>query len=663
MNLLLKCRVDTMYNRQIFPLCGIVGQTKVKKALCIVSINRKVGGLLIIGEKGSAKSTLVRSLADLLVDCQLINIPLNVSEDMVFGSLDMEYAMRSGKKRFLPGLLNRADRNMLYIDEINLLRMDLLGAIVDSSLQGYQQVEREGLSYSHLCQYSVIGTMDPEEGVLSPQMLDKFGMSVGMEKETNIENRAQVIKNVLLYEESSEQFRERYQAETLALKEKILKARACVGNIEISDAIIQLAAVYCTKANCAGHRSGIFLLEAAKTIAALQERLYVLPQDLEEAAEFVLPHRMRKNSAQSQNSEDKNNESPQQEQSKNQDSELGEEQNQEPEQEQRDFPPVDSENEGGNNDASRENEAQDNAAPNDSETSLDEENHPENAQTQMPEKVDDINRFFSSLQMKVDFPVNTKMKQGNGKRNLTKSIKQGRYVRARLPRGKVHDLAFDATLRAAAPYQNVREKTICAMHIKREDIREKVREKKVGNTFLFVVDASGSMGVKMRMKAVKGTIFTLLNDAYQKRDQVGMIAFRRDTAEVILPITRSVDLAHKCLQDLPTGGKTPLAEGLATAFETIQKIKRNESNLDPIIILLTDGRTNRNKQGGDPVEESIKMAEKFSQAQIQAVVIDTETDFIKLGIAKKIAKAMQAAYYPLEQLSKQNLLHIIKKCS
>lgn len=653
-----------MHNKQFFPFCGIVGQKKVKKALCIASINPKAGGLLIIGEKGSAKSTLVRSMVDLLADCQLINVPLNVSDDMVFGSLDMEYAIRSGKKKFLPGLLERADQNMLYIDEINLLRTDLLGAIVDSSLQGYQQVEREGLSYSHLCQYSVIGTMDTEEGVLSPQMLDKFGMRVAMEKEKNIENRAQVIKNVLVYEESSEEFREKYQAETVALKEKILKARDCIDNIEISDAIIQLAAVYCTKANCAGHRSGIFLLEAAKAIAALQERLYVLPQDIEEAAEFVLPHRIRKNSAQPQNSEDKDNESPQQEQAKNQDSEPDEEQNQEPEQEQRDFPPVDSENEGGNNDASRENETQDNAAPNDSETNLDEENQPENFQAQMSEKVEDIDRFFSSLQMKVDFPVNTKMKQGSGKRNLTKSkLKQGRYVRARLPQRKVHDLAFDATLRAAAPYQNIREKTICAIQIKSEDIREKVREKRVGNTFLFVVDASGSMGAKMRMKAVKGTIFTLLNDAYQKRDQVGMIAFRRDTAELILPITRSIDLAHKCLQDLPTGGKTPLAEGLATAFETIQKIKRNESNLDPIVILLTDGRTNRNKQGGDPIEESIKMAEKFNQAQIQAVVIDTETDFIKLGIAKKVAQAMQATYYPLEQLSKQNLLHIIKQYS
>ena len=165
----------------------------------------------------------------------------------------------------------------------------------------------------------------------------------------------------------------------------------------------------------------------------------------------------------------------------------------------------------------------------------------------------------------------------------------------------------------------------------------------------------------MRMKAVKGTIFTLLTDAYQKRDQVGMIAFRRNSAEVILPITRSVDLAQKCLEVLPTGGKTPLAEGLSTTLEVIQKLKRNEAEADPIVILLTDGRTNRDRSN-DPVETALKLAEKFRQAKVKSVVIDTETDFIKLGIAKKIAQAMQATYYPLQQLSKQNILHIVQNC-
>ena len=237
--------------------------------------------------------------------------------------------------------------------------------------------------------------------------------------------------------------------------------------------------------------------------------------------------------------------------------------------------------------------------------------------------------------MKVDALRPKKDPQGSGKRNLTKTkTKQGRYVRARLPSGKICDLAFDATLRAAAPYQKFRKKSTCVMNIQSEDLREKQREKRMGNTFLFLVDASGSMGAKMRMKAVKGTILSLLNDAYQKRDQVGMIAFRRDKAEIILPITRSVDLAHKCLQEMPTGGKTPLAEGLSTAFSVVQKAQRAGNSLAPIIIFLTDGRINGSAQG-DSVVETIRLAEKFCQAHIQSVVIDTETDFIKLGIAKK----------------------------
>lgn len=648
-----------MQDENIFPLAGIVGQEKAKQALCIVAVNRKAGGLLVVGEKGSGKSTLVRGLAQLLIDCRLLTVPLNITDDMVFGSLDMEYAIRAGEKKFLPGILGRANGNILYIDEVNLLRADLLQAIVEVALQGDQLVEREGLSCLQASEYSIIGTMDPEEGPLPVQLLDKFGMSVAMEPEKDGGHRVQIIRHVLAYEADGRAFRKQYHAETEALRKKIAKGRDYIGRVETSAAMIRLAAVYCAKANCAGNRADIFLLEAARAIAALAERFYVLPQDVETAAEFVLAHRLRENSPCSDQSPAQDEATDQEKQSsKNSDDpDFGEES-------QADLPLnsdgfASTEVPGESKDVTKEGEA----SPEDTTMPPEDAANKPKQQAEIPDTVTDVDTFLNALQMKVDALRTKKDPQGYGKRNLTKTkAKQGRYVRARLPGGKICDLAFDATLRAAAPYQKFRKKSTCVMNIRSEDLREKQREKRMGNTFLFLVDASGSMGAKMRMKAVKETILSLLNDAYQKRDQVGMIAFRRDKAEIILPITRSIDLAHKCLQEMPTGGKTPLAEGLSTAFSVVQKAQRAGNSLTPILIFLTDGRLNGSAQG-DSVAETIHLAEKFCQAHIQSVVIDTETDFIKLGIAKKIAQAMQAMYYPLEELSKQNLLHIVRQCS
>ena len=248
------------------------------------------------------------------------------------------------------------------------------------------------------------------------------------------------------------------------------------------------------------------------------------------------------------------------------------------------------------------------------------------------------------------------------KRSLTKTdLKQGRYVRAELPKEKVDDLAFDATIRAAAPFQRHREKNACAINIRPGDLRQRVREKRIGATFLFLVDASGSMSAQERMKAVKGAIFAMLQEAYQKRDKVGMIAFRRKVAEELLPITRSVDLAQKRLAELPTGGKTPLAEGLGRAFITLDMQKRKEPDIDPVLVLVTDGRANSVVQEGeDPVKSAMKLARQIRKAKITSVVIDTETDFIKLGVARQVAAEMGANYYKLKQLSQTDILHIVK---
>ncbi len=633
-----------------YPFAAVVGQEQAKRALLIALVNPYAGGLLIGGRKGTAKTTLVRATQELLTPRKIIDLPLNVTEDMLFGSIDIEYAVSKGERRFLPGILGRANDNVLYIDEANLLRQELLTAVLDANSAGFNHVERDGISFTHEVNYTVIGTMNPEEGVLPGHVLDRFGMYVDVQGELETTSRVEIIKRALAFGKNIAEFRKQYAKETEELRELINVSRETLAQVEISEAMMQLAAQMCAQAYCAGHRAEIYLLEAARAIAALAKRTYILPQDMQEAAVYVLPHRMRtppepeemEQEDQEQNEEQEENQDPQ-------DDNQGED-NQPDE-----LPPPpqlpDNEDDG-SDENSDENEEQD------------EEKQEERDSNQLApeEQIADIDRSFKIPKLVLDMGKNNALRRGSGKRSATKTdLKQGRYVRAELPKSKVEDLAFDATIRAAAPYQRMREANGCALNIQKEDLRQKVREKRIGNTFLFAVDASGSMGARERMSSVKGAIFYMLQDAYQKRDRVGMIAFRRQKAEVLLPITRSVDLAQKRLAEMPTGGKTPLADGLATALLTLAKLNKKDSELEPILVLVTDGRANAvEENGGDPIEAAIKMAEKIRKAKITSVVIDTENDFIKLGVAKKVAQAMGASYYNLRQLSKEQILRIVR---
>ena len=640
-----------MLSCKFLPFAAIVGQEQAKKALLIALVNSKAGGLLIGGKKGTAKTTLVRSSKELIAPQSMVEVPLNVTEDMLFGSIDIEYAVSKGKRRFLPGILGRADGNILYIDEANLLRQELLMAILDANIAGFNHVERDGISYSQPVHYTVIGTMNPQEGTLPSHLLDRFGMYVDVDNIESVEERTELIKRVLRYERSKGEFAKEYAQSNKELAEQIVAAKALLGQVEISEAMMQLAAQMCAQAFCAGHRAEIYLLEAARALAALSQRTYILPKDMQEAAVFVLPHRMRKppeaEPEEANNSPEQNED---QEQSKDSKDDNQQEDNQSNDQEQQLPPPaLDNTDDNSSDDAGDDTENQ-------------EQQDNSSSQLAPDEQIAEIDKSFRLPKLVLDLGKNNAVRRGSGKRSATRTdLKQGRYVRAELPKNKVEDLAFDATIRAAAPYQRIREDNGCALNIQKEDLRQKVREKRIGNTFLFAVDASGSMGARKRMNAVKGAIFYMLQDAYQKRDRVGMLAFRRDKAEVLLPITRSVDLAQKCLAEMSTGGKTPLADGLATALLTLSRLNKRDKELEPILVLVTDGRANAVMEGEtDPVGSALKIAEKIRKAQITSVVIDTENDFIKLGIAKKLAQTMGAAYYSLSQLSKEQILRIVR---
>lgn len=631
--------------RNVFPFAAICGMEKAKEAILLTLVNPFAGGLLLSGEKGSGKSTLVRSARE-LVDAPWVEIPISVTEDRLFGSIDAEEAIRSGHKKLLPGLIDEADKGIIYMDDVNLLRDDLLSAVLNIREAGGYRLERDGLSEERKTAFTVLAVMNPDSGTLSASSLDRFGLFAEADPSCDEQARQEIIRRVLAYEKDGIAFRAQWQEETEALKKKVEEARKALGSVEVSDAMVQLAAVYTLKAHVAGHRADIYLIEAARAEAALAGRKYVLPKDLEKAAEFVLPHRMRKAEEQEAPAEDR--ESPPQE-----------------EQKQENDPPREKEEQTSENEFSHSPKPQppqiDTEDTNDSSHEQNEDNAKmANPRGQSRERIDDADLHVNLPPMWIEPSKDRKPKKGSGKRSLTMTdLMQGRYVRAEIPRAKTSDIAFDATLRAAAPYQRARPSNGCAVVIRKEDLRSKVREKRTGNIFLFVVDASGSMGARERMKTVKGVIFKILLDAYQKRDRVGMVAFRKKQAEVLLPVTRSVDFAQKKLASMPTGGKTPLAKGLLKAEDVLDMLYRQDANQDPVVILITDGRaTSPLNKGTNPVTDAMEEAKRIGRRHIPVAVIDTESGFIKLGLAKKLAKAMGASYFQVDKISEDQLLHI-----
>ncbi|CAK7009098.1 magnesium chelatase subunit D family protein [Fusobacterium varium] len=630
----------------IFPFVAVEGQEKIKKALLLNIVNKRIGGVLINGEKGTAKSTLVRGLGELFSEIKVINLPLNITEDNLVGSIDIEKTMKSGKKVFQEGLLKKCHNNILYVDEINLLGDSIVSSILEVASREINYVERDGVSFSHECKFLLIGTMNPEEGDLRPQLLDKFGLYVNVAGTEDILERVKVIKKRLEYENNPIKFCEKYKEEEEILKEKVEHAKERIEKIKVSDQIMNIAVKIVEEANTVGNRAEIILVETAKSLAALDGRSYLNIDDLKEAAVFVLPHRTnQKHESTSQSKgnelEDKNQET-EEEKNNSEDNITQEKEEEVPEE------------------PNKENFDNGNDSENIEESDRDEKKNKNNENAESEEEFG-IGEIFKVKDILIDDVHDTKKRAGTGKRCKTKSGSlQGRYIKSTLPKGKIRDFAFDATIRAAAPYQKKNKENNLMINIKKEHIRVKVREKRTGASILFVVDSSGSMGVKKRMEAVKGAVMSLLKDAYEKRDRVGMVSFRRDKAEELLPITRSIDLAQKKLEKLATGGKTPLAEGIAKAYTIIKNEMRKDKEVVPLIVFLSDGKGNFSASGKDPIKESLEMAEKIKNEGIRAIVIDTEEGFIKLEMAKTLSEVMKAEYYKLENLRSEDMLKLIK---
>ena len=627
-----------MMKRNNFPFSAVLGLNHAKTAILIVLVNPRAGGLLISGPRGIGKSTLMRSTQE-LIERPWRDIPVSVTEDRLFGTIDTEKAIYSGQKKLYPGIINEADQGVLYLDDANLLREDLLDSILNIAEVGAYQLERDGLSLRCDTSFTIIAAINPESGMLSGACLDQFGLFVNVDNIHDENTRVEILKRTISFEKDCASFCNLWKLENEKIKKAIHSAMSLLPKVVVSSGMIQLASVYALKAHVSGHRADIYLIEAARALAALAERRYVLPKDLEKAAEFVLPHRMRKNCEQELPQSDEPEDSDKNDIEKDQESEnnnLGDD-GEDPSRNHI----VEVTGNGGNND----------------ESSSDMPEFPQEADD---EKVDSADLHVILPPLWIQNEKKQFTPKGSGKRNITRSDeRQGRYVKAGIPKGETHDIAIDATLRAAAPHQKGRQSNGCAVVIRHEDIRRKQREKRTGNIFLFLVDASGSMGARERMKAVKGVVFKMLADAYRKRDRVGMIAFRRDRAEVLLPITRSIEFAQKKLAALPTGGKTPLAQGLIKAEDMLDRLYKQDPLQDPVLILITDGRaTNSLNKNTDPVRDALSEAERIGHRHMLTAVIDTESGFIKLGLAKELAQKMGASYFHVDKISEDRLLCI-----
>lgn len=627
-----------MMKRNNFSFSAVLGLNHAKTAILIVLVNPRAGGLLISGPRGIGKSTLMRSTQE-LIERPWRDIPVSVTEDRLFGTIDTEKAIYSGQKKLYPGIINEADQGVLYLDDANLLREDLLDSILNIAEVGAYQLERDGLSLRCDTSFTVIAAINPESGMLSGACLDQFGLFVNVDNIHDENTRVEILKRTISFEKDCASFCKLWKLENEKIKKAIHSAMSLLPKVVVSSAMIQLASVYALKAHVSGHRADIYLIEAARALAALAERRYVLPKDLEKAAEFVLPHRMRKNWEEELPQSDELEDPDKNNTEKDQESENND-------------PGDDGEDPSGNHIV----EAAGNGSDNDESSS----DMPEFPQGADDEKVDPADSHVILPPLWIQNEKKRFSPKGSGKRNMTRSDeRQGRYVKAGIPKGETHDIAIDATLRAAAPHQKGRRSNGCAVVIRHEDIRRKEREKRTGNIFLFLVDASGSMGARERMKAVKGVVFKMLADAYQKRDRVGMIAFRRDRAEVLLPITRSIEFAQKKLAALPTGGKTPLAQGLIKAEDMLDRLYKQDPLQDPVLILITDGRaTNSLNKNTDPVRDALSEAERIGHRHMLAAVIDTESSFIKLGLAKELAHKMGASYFHVDKISEDRLLCI-----
>ena len=588
-----------MTPRPTFPFSAVVGQEDVKLALLLNAIDRKIGGVVLRGEKGSAKSTLARGLSALLPGkAPFVDLPVSATEDRVVGSLDLESALTTGEKRFHPGLLADADNGVLYIDEINLLPDHLVDVLLDVAASGVNRIERESMSESHPSRFVLIGSMNPEEGELRPQLLDRFGLAVDVLSSPDPVQRVEAVQRRMAFDDDPDGFAAAWAVHDRALAEQL----AATSSAQVPDDLLLAISQLCVAMGCEGLRADLVISRSAAALAGWEGREVATVEDVRRVAPLALAHRRRR--------------SPFDDPGIAQD-EIDQALEASPRPEQPDVNPGEDSDDGGGG-----------GKP------------PAAADT--PTRVVPLSGTRTELKNVV-----------SGRRTTVESAR-GRMIGDRSPPGRVTDVALGATVRSAAlrvataPEPSHVNGGLPEPLVRREDLRQAVREEKAGNLLILVVDASASMGVERRMGAVKGAVLSLLMDAYQRRDRVAVITFGGEDAEVVLRPTGSMEIARARLADVATGGRTPLAAGLQCALDLA---KDAPASHQPFLILISDGRATWAPAGHDPLEAALRTAAAVRQRALPALVLDVEDGHARLGLAAQVAEAMGARYLPLTELS------------
>jgi magnesium chelatase subunit D len=638
-----------------YPFSAIVGQDDLKLALLVNAVSPEIGGVLVRGEKGTAKSTAVRALARLLPrirvvsgcpyscdpaspnpECpvgphppdapsetrpvRLLELPVGASTDRLAGTLDIEKALSEGRKAFEPGLLAAAHRGILYVDEVNLLSDHLVDLLLDVAAMGVNHVEREGVSVRHPSRFILVGTMNPEEGELRPQLLDRFGVTVEVSGSPDPADRVEVVRRRLRYEADPEEFAGEWSTADGELAASVESARLRLPKVGLDEDILFRISTLCAELGVDGLRGDLVTAKTARVLAAWEARSEVLLDDVKRAALLALSHRRRRGPFEQPGIDPEELENA-----------LSE-----------DPDPPDGPDGGTTPPATSEEDGELSRGARDSE--------PSEARTGAGERSHNATEPFKPVRLEAP----EKGRGGPLGRRSRVAGESGHPVGDRESGEDSKDVALAATVRAAAPHQRARGREGPGLVGRPGDLRENVREGREGNLILFLVDASGSMAARKRMSAVKGAVLSLLNDAYQRRDKVGLISFRNEGARILLPPTSSVELAASRLEELPTGGRTPLAAGLEKAAEVLKRERLRDRERRPLLVLLTDGRATA---GPDPRTA----AARLRSLGATSFVVDTEEGYVRLGMAGEMAEAMGARCLRLEELRADSLVDLIER--
>ncbi|MFD7401112.1 putative cobaltochelatase [Streptomyces sp. NPDC059866] len=649
-----------------FPFTAVVGQDDLRLALLLNAVSPAVGGVLVRGEKGTAKSTAVRALSALLPQvpvvagcrfscdpaaadpacpdgphesgpgvsrpARMVELPVGASEDRLVGALDIERALAEGVKAFEPGLLADAHRGILYVDEVNLLHDHLVDLLLDAAAMGASYVEREGVSVRHAARFLLVGTMNPEEGELRPQLLDRFGLTVEVAASREPDQRVEVVRRRLAYDDDPAGFAARWADEEAAVRARIVAARELLPSVRLGDGALRQIAATCAAFEVDGMRADIVMARTATALAAWAGRTDVLAEDVRQAALLALPHRRRRNPFDAPGlDEDKLDQTLE---------EFSGEGDEDPDP---DGPG------GGGGQPPSEGPQADGGSGARPEAGEDGEPRASGAGEQTPVRASEP---FRAKVLSVPG-----VGEGAAGRRSRARTEHGRTTGARRPQGALTKLHLAATVHAAAPHQRARGRSGPGLVVRRDDLRQAVREGREGNLVLFVVDASGSMAARQRMSAVKGAVLSLLLDAYQRRDKVGLVTFRGAAADVALPPTSSVDAAAARLESLPTGGRTPLAAGLLKAHEVLRVERLRDPARRALVVVVTDGRATG---GPEPVALAERAARLFAAEGVASVVVDCESGPVRLGLAGRLAGELGGTAVTLDELRADSIAGLVR---